>query len=153
MSDATDPELARLLDIIEQGYFEAGRFVRKGRLGSDGFARAIGAHDALLAHLARPYTRVTELAGPGFDGPIPDDPPDTIPAGYRAARGAAPWRPGMPTPEDAIRRLRDGEDAPETEHWPDPPIVAGPKARIPVTIRAGGPARAIRYEKETLTDG
>lgn len=32
---------------------------------------------------------------------------DVEPSSYRQARGAAPWQPGAPMPEDVIRKLRD----------------------------------------------
>jgi hypothetical protein len=38
-----------------------------------------------------------------------DRSPPSPPGSYKAARGILPWRPGDELPEDAIRRLRNGE--------------------------------------------
>jgi hypothetical protein len=88
-----DAELVRLLDEHGQAEYELGTHPSERR-----YTRQQDTRAALLTYIAATYVRRDANR-------LPPSPPGS----YRAARGVAPWQPGMPTPEEAIRRVRDGD--------------------------------------------
>jgi hypothetical protein len=86
-----DAELARLLDVHEQT-------IRASMNRKKSAVLVESSRAALLAHIAATYVRRDANR-------LPPSPPGS----YREARGILPWRPGDELPEEAIRRLRDGQ--------------------------------------------
>ena len=113
VAPTADPELARLLDEYGQAEYEFGRCTRA--VMPMMVSRASAARGNLLDYVAAHYIRRDRLYPDPLDDPeylaALEAPTDNATRGYQAARGVVPWRPGDELPEDAIRRLRDGEAA------------------------------------------